>query len=72
MFGRDGYYSLSLRPGTYQVAVVAKDGVDTMDAKNGLVLAKSLIPEKYTDVSSSGLTATVERGKNVLDFDLGP
>ena len=31
---------------------------------------KSLIPERYASAATSGFTATVEKGKNVFDFEL--
>ena len=70
MIKGQGRYSLRLRPGSYRVGVVAQDGVDTMDAQNRPVPAKNLVPAKYAEVTTSGLTATVERGKREVNFDL--
>jgi hypothetical protein len=72
MIDSRGHYSLNLHLGTYQVAVIAKDGVDTLDEKLRPVPARSLIPQKYFDISTSGLTTTVEQGKSQIDFDLKP
>ena len=60
-------------PGDYKVAVVAKQGVDTMDKDGKPVPAKNLVPDKYSSIETSELTATVKKGeKNVVDFDLKP
>lgn len=60
------------RPGNYKVVIVAKDGVDTMDATGKPVVAKNLIPDRYADVATSGLTATIEKGGSQLKFELVP
>ena len=67
-----GRYTLSVVPGNYQVAVRATDGFATMDAAGKPVPAKSLVPEKYSDINTSGLTVTVQSGKNEINFDLKP
>jgi len=54
-------------PGAYTVVVIYMDGIVTEDGPP----PKSLIPEKYNNVATSGLSATVkESGENVFDFDL--
>lgn len=40
------------------------------DAIKGDAAPISLIPEIYGDLEKSGLTATVEKGRNTIDFDL--
>ena len=67
-----GRYTLSTVPGDYQVAVRATDGFATMDAAGKPVAAKSLVPEKYSDINTSGLTMTAQSGKNEINFDLQP
>jgi hypothetical protein len=60
-------------PGDYKVAIVATEGVATMDKDGKPVPPKELIPEKYGSILSSELTATVAKGKkNVIDFNLTP
>ncbi len=68
-------------PGSYKVTVTATDGIASMgmsaDMGSGKApeapKVKSLIPEKYNSIDTSGLTATVEKGKsNSIPFDLKP
>jgi hypothetical protein len=52
--------------GQYKVAVQSMSNADDMYAEH-----KSLIPEKYSDVEKSELTADIKDAKeNVLSFDL--
>ncbi len=58
-------------PGEYGVQIVKyeESGVEPEDGETPPL--KSLIPEKYAAVGSSGLKATVtEEGDNTFDFDL--
>lgn len=57
--GPDGGFSVVLSPGTYAVAVIAKDGVDTMDASGTAIPAKNLVAEKYGSTATSGLEVTI-------------
>ncbi|MCL2004998.1 MAG: carboxypeptidase-like regulatory domain-containing protein [Planctomycetaceae bacterium] len=69
-------------PGTYLVTIIkmeqsevtvrALDGGTTSDPFGGTPPPpRSVIPERYNQTSTSGFTATVERGSsNVFDFDL--
>lgn len=60
-------------PGEYKVFIVAKDGVATMDKDGKPVEPKSLIPEKFGKIDTSGLTASVKAGQsNSIPFDLKP
>ena len=60
-----GSYQLpSVRIGEYTVAVHRRP------PPPGGKFVKLDIPDKYQDLESSGLTVTVEEGKNVADFDL--
>ena len=70
--GAEGKFQVNLPPGTYRVAVIAKDGVDTMDEKGTPVVAKSLVPEKYSSIETSGLEATVSDSSLTVDLDLKP
>lgn len=54
-----GRFELILSPGAYAVAVVAKDGTDTMDEDGTPILALSHIPERYERISTSGLHVVV-------------
>lgn len=66
-------------PGEYLVAI-SKDVVEgtgkryaaTAQNPEGSEIMKSVLksPKKYIDAKTSGLTATVVKGKNVFDFDL--
>jgi len=60
--GPDGSFSVILAPGTYAVAILAKDGIDTMDEKGSPIIAKSLVAEKYGSTATSGLEVTVTPG----------
>jgi hypothetical protein len=60
--GPDGSFSVILSPGIYAVAVIAKDGIDTMDENGTPVVAKSLVAEKYGSTATSGLEVTVTQG----------
>jgi hypothetical protein len=76
--GPDGTYQLSTAEygpgavvGDYQVAVTDISPDEVLDyIPKEPVESKSQISPKYGDVSTSGLTATVERGGNDFDFDL--
>ncbi|MBQ7030648.1 MAG: hypothetical protein IJN32_10425 [Thermoguttaceae bacterium] len=63
-------------PGEYKVTVDCIETVETgnMIEENGEekeeTIAKSLIPEKYNNAETSGLTATVAPGDNTINFDL--
>ncbi len=82
--GSDGSYTAKtfdkagLPPGTYQVAVTPRTFGDGEPPLVGEPVAQtetppSSIPEKYRNVATSGLTATVEPGDNgPFDFDLVP
>jgi hypothetical protein len=75
----DGSYSLQTTEpgdgavvGEYQVAISGVDSAVYNTPMPGMPaeVPKSVIPEKYSDPSTSGLTATVESGSNTKDFDL--
>ncbi len=63
-------------PGEYKVTVDCIETVETgnMIEENGEekeeTIAKSLIPPKYNNAETSGLTATVAPGDNTINFDL--
>ena len=58
------YHIPSVRIGEYTVAV------QNMPPPPGGKFVELDIPDKYQDLESSGLTATVEEGKNIADFSL--
>jgi hypothetical protein len=74
MINAKGEYTLSTHrpgdgaaPGTYRVCISSFETLPEMKESSG----KRAIPEKYFDVRSSGLTATVEnRRTQVIDFPL--
>lgn len=75
----DGTYTLSTfaekdgaLPGHHQVQVIANDGDPTMmpGSSPGYKPPRDLVPKKYNNPATSGLTADVARGKPTIDFDL--
>jgi hypothetical protein len=72
--GSDGTYSVKLPTGKYQVRIDAPAPLPE-GFKEGMPLAKlapPLVPEKYANFNSSGLTATIEEqgSSQQLDFKL--
>ena len=72
--GPDGTYRLTTyKPGDgapvgeYRVAIMAMESMEGRELNNP---AQSLIPDKYTSVALSGLTAAVHETDNVCDFTL--
>lgn len=63
-------------PGEYEVTIVKMEKLppsvsSTQGSMIPTTIPKSLIPERYSRTSTSGLTATVKQGeKNVFNFDL--
>ncbi len=76
--GNGGQYSLGnteteigALPGEYKVMVVANDGIAKMGENGKVELPKSLVPEKYSNLKSTDLTASVKAGQsNEINFDL--
>lgn len=77
----DGSYSLKTdkpgdgaAPGTYKVVVVAMADQAGLLPEEKNPLPAPTVPNKYTSVATTDLTAKVEKGKpNVIDFNLtGP
>lgn len=75
----DGSYSLQTTEpddgavvGDYKVAITDVDSAVYNTPMPGMPpeVPKSAIPNKYSDSNSSGLTATVEAGRNTKNFDL--
>jgi hypothetical protein len=72
----DGSYELKtvntagLHPGKYQVSVTILDQPDVPPGERSYVVAKSRIPAKYNDISTSGLEYEVESGNNTIDIPL--
>lgn len=66
----DGKFRLTTLPGTYQVAVISQE--ELFDAAGNSVGFKSLLPEKYATVKTSGLTATVDAAHASVNLDLAP
>ncbi len=76
--GPDGSYSLMTEkpgdgatPGSYQVTVVALEDMGDRLPEERNPLPPPVVPNKYSNATTSGLTAEVEAGKeNVIDFNL--
>jgi hypothetical protein len=72
----DGSYELKtantagLRAGMYKVSVTVLDQPDVPPGERSYVVAKSRIPEKYSNIDSSGLEFDVESGSNTIDIPL--
>jgi hypothetical protein len=63
--------------GEYEVRIMKYTDLDAVEPVNPqlgdvvpLANPKHHLPEKYADVKTSELTATVQKGKNVINFDL--
>ncbi len=71
--GTDGSYALQAAAGTYRVAVKAvpppPPGKDYM-REEGYEPPQSLIPVKYSRLTTSGLTVEVKANDNVIDLEL--
>ena len=57
-------------PGEYRVRIEAVDGVAGMGAKGEVIKPKSLIPEKYAKVDTSGIMVNVKPSEKKFDFEL--
>ena len=57
-------------PGEYRVRIEAVDGVAGMGAKGEVIKPKSLIPEKYAKVDTSGIMLKVSPSEKKHDFEL--
>lgn len=70
----DGRYSLDAVLGKNVVMIECLDTKDTGAASQDLLLPRgdSLIPSRYQDYITSGLTCNVQEGKNTTDFSLTP
>ncbi|HMP05657.1 MAG TPA: carboxypeptidase-like regulatory domain-containing protein [Lacipirellulaceae bacterium] len=77
LIGSDGRYVLhtgreeGLPPGEYRVSVVATEVSPPRGPQGGPPpLGKMLTPLWYRDIATSGLSFTVNRGKNQIDIQL--
>lgn len=61
-----GRFTMVLSPGDYTAVIIATDGFGEEPRPGKVIAPKSLIPEKYGDLTTSGVTVTVPpRGGNV-------
>jgi len=75
--GEDGSYTLQTETpgdgalvGDYKVGIVSRDEVILDYIPPKPVPPKRLVPEKYENPNTSGLTAKVESGSNTKNFEL--
>jgi len=75
--GPDGHYELSTycpgdgaTIGKHKVMITALEQLPPELANNPNRMPKPLVPNKYIDTKTSGLTAEVNPGDNQIDFDL--
>lgn len=62
-----GMFTMVLSPGEYTAVVVATDGFGEEPRPGKVIAPKSLIPEKYGNVATSGVTVDVPpHGGNVI------
>ena len=70
--GPDGKFTVMLIPTAYRVAVIATEGVDTMDEKGTPIKAKSLVAAKYSSIETSGIEVNISSSNRTVDLDLKP
>jgi hypothetical protein len=74
--GRDGHYALKtantpgLNSGKYRVSVSALDTPNPPPGVRDTTPAKQLVPEKYTNIKTSGIEYDVKSGSNNFNIDL--
>jgi hypothetical protein len=75
--GPDGRYTLSTYSpgdgaavGRHAVMITALEQLTPAEANNPNRMPKPLIPRKFTDIKTSGLTADVADCDNLIDFQL--
>jgi hypothetical protein len=72
----DGSYELKtantegLRAGKYKISVTILDQPDVPPGERSYIVAKSRIPSKYNDITTSGLEFEVAPGSNTIDIPL--
>lgn len=54
-----GTFTMVLSPGDYTAVIIATDGFGEEPRPGKVIAPKSLIPEKYSDLTTSGLTVTI-------------
>lgn len=54
-----GRFTMVLSPGDYTAVIIATDGFGEEPCPGKVIAPKSLIPEKYSDLTTSGLTVTI-------------
>ena len=70
--GADGGFEVVVSPGEYAVAVVSKDGFDTMDEQGKVRTAESFVPQRYASTSTSGLRVTIPTDSQPMTLELTP
>lgn len=67
--GPDGRYTLQAPLGACRVAITCRED-PPLNPPPGLLILKSLIPERYEDYMNSGLTFDVQQSANTADWNL--
>jgi delta 1-pyrroline-5-carboxylate dehydrogenase len=65
-----GRFRVVVKPGAYNVAVSSQE--ELYDAQGNSAGFRSLLPEKYASVKTSGLSATVDADHATVTLDLAP
>ena len=66
----DGTYSLKAFPGTHKVFVIAQEDMSNRLPEDRNPTPASIVPNKYTHITTTDLVAKVEDKENTIDFDL--
>ena len=66
----DGTYSLKAFPGTHKVFVIAQEDTSNRLPEERNPTPASIVPNKYTHITTTDLVAKVKDKENTIDFEL--